>query len=206
MTGDNSVSQWIQELKEGNQEVAQELWERYYPRLVALARRKLEQAPRRVADEEDAVVSAFDSFCRGAEAGRFPLLHDRNDLWSLLAVITARKAMNQAKYHRRQKRGGGNVAGESAFFIDGSEQGGAGIAQIVGSEPTPEFAATLVEQFAELLDRLGDSQLSQIAVRKMEGYSNSEIATEWGCANSTVVRKLRLIRKKLLGESLRDKR
>ena len=49
---------------------------------------------RRAADEEDVALSAFDSFCRGAEQGRFPQLDGRDDLWHLLVVITVRKKPN----------------------------------------------------------------------------------------------------------------
>src|ERR1043165_1882401 len=89
MNGDGSITRWIGQLKAGDPVAAQLLWERYFRRLVGLARKKLDGAPRRMADEEDVALSAFDSFCRGAEHGRFPRLEDRDDLWRLLVVITA---------------------------------------------------------------------------------------------------------------------
>ena len=89
MLSNGSVSHWIVQLKAGNQAAAQELWEDYFQRLVRLARRRLRGRSRRAADEEDVALSAFDSFCRGAEQGRFPRLTDRDNLWRLLVVITA---------------------------------------------------------------------------------------------------------------------
>jgi hypothetical protein len=53
MSSAGSVTHWIRELKAGNHLAAQELWEKYFQRLVALARSKLRNRPRRVADEED---------------------------------------------------------------------------------------------------------------------------------------------------------
>jgi hypothetical protein len=76
-----SVTRWLEQLKAGEQAAVQQLWTRYYARLVRLAREKLGAAPRQAADEEDVALSAFDSFCRAAEAGRFPRLLDRDDLW-----------------------------------------------------------------------------------------------------------------------------
>src|SRR6478672_9490680 len=87
-----SVSHWIHLIKAGENDAAQPLWERYFQRLARFARKELQGNPRRLADEEDVALSAFDSFCRGAAAGRFPQLADRDDLWRLLLVITARKA------------------------------------------------------------------------------------------------------------------
>src|SRR6202034_1431934 len=94
---DGSVTRWIGDLKAGGAAAAQPLWERYFDRLVRLARNKLRARPRRAAveDEEDAALSAFDSFCRGAARGRFPRLTDRDDLWRLLVVLTVRKALDQ---------------------------------------------------------------------------------------------------------------
>src|SRR6516164_710913 len=102
-----SVTQWLDRLKAGDPHAAQKLWERYFRRLVGLARKKLGAAPRRAADEEDVALSAFASFCRGAAHGCFSQLHDRADLWQLLVMLTARKAFDLTQHERRQKRGGG---------------------------------------------------------------------------------------------------
>jgi DNA-directed RNA polymerase specialized sigma24 family protein len=109
-------------------------------------------------------------------------------------VITARKAYDFIKREASQKEGGGAVRGDSALRgPDGSP--GAGWEQVVGDEPTPEFAAQAAEEYRRLLERLGDDQLRSIAVWKMEGYTNEEIAARLGCAVVTVERRLHLIRK-----------
>jgi DNA-directed RNA polymerase specialized sigma24 family protein len=163
---------------------------------VYLAGRKLRNAPRRAADEEDVALSAFDSFCQGAAQGRFPQLRDRDDLWGLLIVITARKALNLARHEMRQKRGGGRVVNDAtpsgAADSSGAESP---VDQVVGREPTPAFAAQVGEEFRRLLDKLSDGELRQIAIWKMEGYTNAEIAARIDCAIPTVERRLRLIRK-----------
>jgi hypothetical protein len=72
MPAPGSVTHWINALKGGDPAAAQKLWERYFARLVGLARKKLQGTRHLTADEEDVALSAFDSFCRGAAAGRFP--------------------------------------------------------------------------------------------------------------------------------------
>src|SRR5207249_11665632 len=109
----DSVTDWIASLKAGDADAAQKLWQRYFESLVRLARGRLRGAPRAMADEEDVALSAFDSFVRGAARGRYPRLDDREDLWRLLVVITERKALDQARHERQQKRGGGKVVGMS---------------------------------------------------------------------------------------------
>ncbi len=92
-----SVSGWIAALKLGDRRAAHPLWQRYYRRLMALARKVLRGARPRSADEEDVVQNAFHSFFRGVGGGRFPRLDDRDSLWRLLVVITANKALKQLK-------------------------------------------------------------------------------------------------------------
>src|SRR5262245_46472049 len=140
MSSEGSITNWFGQLREGDRAAAQKLWESYFQRLVGIARKRLKGQPRRAADEEDAALSAFDSFCRGAEQGRFPQLADRDDLWQLLVTITDRKAIDLVQHEHRQKRGGGTVRGESALArAYASSQADAALAQVLSPEPTPEF-------------------------------------------------------------------
>src|SRR4051794_14548651 len=105
--GEGSVTRWISDVRAGQGSAAQHLWERYFDRLVRLARSKLHARRRGVVeDEEDAALSAFDSFCRGAAGGHFPQLGGRDDLWRLLVTITARKALDQVERQGAIRRGG----------------------------------------------------------------------------------------------------
>jgi RNA polymerase sigma factor (sigma-70 family) len=195
MSSDGSVTNWVGQLRTGDGAAAQRLWERYFRRLVGLARKRLQGLPRRAADEEDVALSAFDSFYRGVEQGRFPQLNDRHNLWELLVVITARKAIDLRQHETRKKRGGGQVRGESVLDgWPGAEDGGAAIEQVVGDEPSPELAAQLAEQVERLLGTLPGEQLRTVALMKLEGYTNAEVAARLGCAEVTVERRLGLIR------------
>jgi DNA-directed RNA polymerase specialized sigma24 family protein len=193
MPDTDSLTHWIVELKAGNVAAAQKLWEAYYARLVGLARKRLRGSRRRVTDEEDVALSAFDSFCRGAQQGRFPLLRDRQNLWPLLVRITVRKAADQIQHDNRAKRGGGRVRGESAL-VSPDRSSAAGWDQIPGEEPTPEFALQVAEECHRLLQLLKNDELRSVAVWKMEGYTNAEIAGKLGCVEGSVERKLRVIR------------
>src|ERR1700678_1945483 len=104
--GGGSVTRWIGPLKAGDVEAAQALWDRYFDSLVRLARTRLHDVPRAVADEEDVALSAFHCLCRGATGGRFPQLADRDNLWRLLATIAAQKAIDLQRRETREKRGG----------------------------------------------------------------------------------------------------
>src|SRR4051812_12260761 len=139
---EGSVTRWLGDLKAGDPAAAQRLWERYFASLVRLAQAKLRSSRRVAEDEEDAALSAFDSFCSSAAKGRFPRLDDRDDLWHVLVALTRRKAADQARRQKRQKRGGGRLANESELADDGR----ALLDAIAGPEPSPEFAAELAEE------------------------------------------------------------
>jgi RNA polymerase sigma factor (sigma-70 family) len=189
-----SVTQWLGQLKAGDRAAAQKLWQAYFQRLVSLARRKLLGTPRQAAADEEAVaLSAFDSFCRAAAQGRFPRLDDRDDLRQLLVLIAERKACDLIEREHRQKRGGGKVQDEAA--LEGTESTAPGLAQVIGREPTPELAAQLAEECRRLLDALGDEQLRTLALWKLEGYTNDEIAAKLAVSRRTVERKLQRIRR-----------
>jgi hypothetical protein len=72
----------------------------------------------------------------------------------------------------------------------------ANLEQVLGHEPTPEFAAQVAEEFQRLLEGLGDADLRTIAVWKMEGYTTDEMAAKLRRAPRTVERKLDLIRRR----------
>jgi RNA polymerase sigma factor (sigma-70 family) len=193
MSSNQSVTRWIVRAREGDQVAAQKLWQRYFGQLVRLARKKLSGAKRSVADEEDVALSAMDSFIRRAAAGRFPDLNDRNHLWPLLVTITVRKACKLAKHERRQKRGGSPVKDNSAPIKSAHEI--TSWDQIISREPGPAIAFEIKEEFHRLLEKLEEESLRQIALWKLEGYTNAEIAGKLQCVERTVERKLHLIRR-----------
>jgi DNA-directed RNA polymerase specialized sigma24 family protein len=193
MESGGSVTGWIGALKKGDRDAAQRIWNAYFQRLVGLAWARLRNAPRGAADEEDVTLSAFDSFFRGVERGRFPKLDDRDDLWQLLVVITVRKAANLARHERRQSRGAGQVRSLS----DLAEWGAGDPAAL---EPTPELAAQVADECRRLLGLLHDETLREVALLKMEGYTHEEIGAKLGFVRQTVDRKLRAIRQIWVGK------
>jgi RNA polymerase sigma factor (sigma-70 family) len=191
MSSAGSVTRWIEELRAGESAAAQPLWEAYYSQMVALARRKLAGTPRRVADEEDVALSAFNSFCVGIKRGQFTRLTDRTNLWPLLVAITAHKSVDQLRRQGRQKRQPGSSAQSPE-----NNSGADGILGLISREPSPEFALEVAEQLEQLLaslDVAGDADLREIAILRMEGHSQKEIAERLNCVPRTIARKLQLV-------------
>src|SRR5262245_32166037 len=170
------VTRWIAQVKGGERSAVPPLLERYFQRLVDLARARLRTVPGLAGYDEDVALSAFKSLCLGAERNRFPQLADRDDLWRLLAVLTVRKAID---LQRRRRPAGAHPAD---------------LDDLLSREPDPELAAEMSDEFDRLLGQLDDAQLRQIALWKVEGYTNGEIAQRLGCAERSVERKLHRIR------------
>ena len=193
MQNEHSVTSWLKELQNGDNDAAGRLWERFHLRLVTRAKARLDASPVRMADADDVVQEAFQSFFRRAQQHQFPELTDRDDLWSLLLTITDRKALNEIRASRAQKRGSGQVRGESVFGrLDSDEV--AGIDRMADSSPTPDDAVMVMESCEQLLSLLNSEQ-RQIAICKLEGRTNKEIAQRLDCAVATVERRLQLIRR-----------
>lgn len=185
MSVEGSVSKHIGLLKEGDQAAARHLWQRYFGRLVRLARRKLPDKARRAADEEDVALAAFARFCQRAEQGKLPTVRNRDDLWRILVTLTVRMAIDQVRCEERKKRGG--ATGETLSDADPD--------QLASRQARPEFIVQVAEECQRLLGALDDEELKLIAVWKTEGYTNEEIASELGCVLRTVERKVRAIRR-----------
>ena len=191
MSSRPNVTHWIDLVKEGDSGAANEIWRHYFDRLAGAVRGRLYGQNRAVSDEEDIVLSVFNSFYDAAQDGRFPDLADRDDLWRLLMTMAARKVIDKRRHDQRQRRGG-DVTVQSLDQQDESGQ----FAEAIGTEPSPEMVLMMQEAVERLFSHLGVGQLRDLAGAKLEGYSNAELARKFDCSERTIERRLHLIREK----------
>jgi RNA polymerase sigma factor (sigma-70 family) len=197
MDAQGSVTRLIEQLRSDDpilrDDAARGLWERYVSALLELARHHLDRKLLHREDEEDVLQSMYASFCSRQQRGSFEL-NGRNDLWKLLVTVTLRKARNAARRNRQEARDYRRERGQGG----GDSSSGAWALELMdASEPTPEDAAALNEELQKRLRALGDPVLRRIALRKLEGYTNKEIARELdNCTERTIERKLARIRTK----------
>jgi RNA polymerase sigma factor (sigma-70 family) len=177
-------------------EAARLVWEHYFRDLLALAHRHLGWRIRQRVDAEDVLQSMYASVCRRQQRGEFEL-YDRDDFWKLLVTITLNKARNAAKWHQRARR---DVARELALPAaeDGLSEGPS--LSIAATGPTPEEVVALAEELEQRLLSLDDDPLDPllkpVALKKLEGLTNKEIAVDLNYTERTIERKLDKIRKK----------
>jgi len=185
-----SISRQLQQLKAGDRDAIRTLWERCYTDVVRAARRKLGNAPRRVSDEDDVASTAFQNFFAAVEEGRFTRLDSRDDLWQVLLMLVSRSVSRQKKQATRAKRGAGKVRGESAFLKtdnrDSTERG----LDMLAARPTVAIFSAMTYSCEGLLEKLPSDELRVIAVMRLEGHTDSEIAASLNCSRSTIQRRL----------------
>jgi DNA-directed RNA polymerase specialized sigma24 family protein len=191
MHSDGSVTRWLLGLRDRDADSIREIWQRYFQRLVELARRQLHGRAWLGTDEQDVALSALHSFIQRTARGDFPNLDGRDELWRLLTVITRRKALNVIRGALTKRAGEGKVV-ELDLVLH----------QTLPEEPTPEQIAELLDeanQFLNVVLPRHDGKLRVVALRKLNGEENAQIARQLGVSRRTVERKLELIR--LLWES-----
>ena len=195
MSVHGSVTWLLQDLRSTDpavyQKAARLIWDRYFRALLSLAQAHLHPRVRRREDEEDVLQSMYASFCRRQRRGDFDLAN-RDELWGLLVTITLRKARDAARRQHRQARDVGREQGGPAAEGAGPPQWA--LEQMEAVAPTPAEAAVMNEALEERLGALADPVLRRVAMLKLEGYTNPEIAAELGITPRTVERKLDRIR------------
>jgi DNA-directed RNA polymerase specialized sigma24 family protein len=205
MSLEGSVTKDLGKLKQGDHAAARALWERYFPSLVAMARRQFRSITGGAADEEDVALGAFARFCESAEQGRLSEVRNRNEVRRLLFALTVRMSIDELRRERRQKRGGTGLA-------ERNDSPGAMLASDVPAElvisrvPPPDLVVQVAEECERLLASLNDDDLKAIAVWKSEGCTNAEIAGKLGVVLRTVERKLHVIRQRWAADATPQER
>jgi RNA polymerase sigma factor (sigma-70 family) len=197
MGREGSVTRLLQALRSDDaaeRELAARLiWQRYFRDLLELARNNLNKRIRRREDEEDVLQSMYKSFCLRQQRGEFDLA-SRDSLWKLLVTITLRKVRNAAKKQMREKRDVGRE--QTISDRDDDESGNWALEQMDAAGPSPAQAAVLNECLERRLEALADPELRRIALLRLEGYTNREIADQFHRTERSIERRLERIRDK----------
>ncbi len=190
MSPQDSFADVMERLRRGEGAAAQQLFNRFAARLVALARQRLDNQLRQKVDPEDILQSVCKSFFLRYAGGEFELANWDN-LWTLLTLLTVRKCANLAKRYHTDRR---DVRREAAREAKAEESAPGW--EAMDREPRPEEAAMLAEIVERLLQEL-DPRDREILVLSLQGYSHEEISRQVGYAERTVRRVLAQVRKRL---------
>jgi len=164
--------QLIQAYRQGDQQAASALFERYYTRLLELIGRQLGWQLKEVAGSTDVAQSVLRSFFSQIQNHSVQLGPD-DSLWPLLVTIALNKVRNLGKFWQREKRDPGRQVPFNAEN-DPLEHG-----------PSPHDVAAVKELIGRLLEPFSDRR-RRIVELILEGQPVGEIAVQVGATQRTV--------------------
>lgn len=178
-----SVTHWINELQAGSELAAQILWQHLHKGLLALAQKQLIEQPATAFDEEDVVLSAFNALCDAIRTGRYDI-GDRNELWRMATVIVVNRAYNRVRDEKRLRRGGGRKRHPSSV-----------LESLTCPKPDASTVLMMQEECQAMLAKLATPDLEMVALLKVEGHTDEQVAEKLGCSRRTIQRRLSIIRR-----------
>lgn len=180
----------LERFRNGDEEAAEELFERFANRLIALARSRISGKLARRVDAEDVVQSVYNSFFRRAKAGEYEIQR-RGDMWRLLASITIHKVLSQAEHYRQQKRSLDKE--QSVHLVTG---GPAVRLEVLARDPSPSDAAAIVEELELVMSQILPLH-RQILELRLQGWTIPEISEHVRRSERSVRRALQNVREAL---------
>lgn len=184
MANSQTVTGLLLDVRNGNDEAIERLFDLYLTRLEMIGRQtyrsKFADVHRPVEDEEDAAISALETFCAALRSGKVNQVANRHQLWKLLVTITIRKIYDQRERATAQKRGGKGEIRKSSEDLE----------ELLSKLPAPDAAAELSDNYNEAMRVLADDRQRRIVSLDMQGKTREEIAEELGVTERTVYREL----------------
>ncbi|MDZ4852536.1 MAG: sigma-70 family RNA polymerase sigma factor [Pirellulaceae bacterium] len=165
------VDQW----RAGDQDAATALYNRYQNRLLMLVSGHLSDKLRRRLDPDELVQSIMKSAFRVTSEQDIGC-HDETGFWKWLVTVALNKTFKRIDRETASKRdpkretGGDTVLGERIL-----------------RDPTPDDVVEVSELLEKILAKLTDVQ-GKILLGKLDGLSQSEIATQLGVSTKTIQR------------------
>ena len=173
MSENSSFQNLMECLKASEPDAAEQVFQRYAQRLIAVARAHLDNQAHRKVDPEDVLQSVFRCFFTRQAEGEW-ILNSWDNLWSMLIVITVRKCGQWNQHFRWGRR---NAALEVPAGSGGTDSGQQW--EVAALEPTPEEAILLAETVAEIMKTLKDRE-RPVLMLSLQGYSIPEISEQIG--------------------------
>ncbi len=185
----HSVTAWIESLKQGDPTAAEAIWTRFIARVKAMAHDKIQNVPARFGDHDDLAQNVFAAVFDGIQNDRFRQIDSREDLWQILAMVTARRSADLWR-----KAVSSSESGESAIVRPDSGAN-ASFADIMGQVSDELLVDSIGLAGSELMQSL-EPKLQSVAMLRFKGHSNREIAEQIGRSVKTVERYMKMIREK----------
>jgi RNA polymerase sigma-70 factor, ECF subfamily len=181
--------------RRGDQDAARQIVERYFDRMLRLARRRISQRLASRVDPEDIVQSVFRTFFVRLKDGQF-VFQDEDDLCKLLMRITLHKTLRQVAFHKAAKR-------DPNLETNQGDQHREQLLALLDKEPSAEATVAFLDQMEHFLEQL-EPQTRQIIEMRLQGFTNDEIAKELNIYDRKIRRAVERVRDLACQEGLAD--
>lgn len=171
--------------RQGNQDAARQIVDRYLDRLLTLARRRISQRLASRVDAEDIVQSVFRTFFVRLKDGQFSF-DDQDDLCKLLMRITLHKTLRQVAFHKAAKR-------DPNLETPQGEHHHEQLMALFDQEPTQEATVAFLDQLEHFLAQLRPQE-REILEMRLQGHSNEDIASKLGIYDRKIRRVIEHVR------------
>ena len=181
-----NITSDVAALKRGDEEAIRRLWDRYFPLIVKLARKRFraERQGDGVEGPTDAAALAFHELCvEIAQQSASINAPNREEFFRNLANRTRSRVIDILRRESAAKRGGLlNIDGEMSFE------------EFVSAIQTPAQLVIGRDDCDRFLESLNDEVLRKIVQLRLEDYTIAEISERLNCCVATVNRKMERIR------------
>jgi RNA polymerase sigma-70 factor (ECF subfamily) len=186
------------QLRDGRNEAAAQVFNRFANRLIVLARKQLDPKVRQKVDPEDVMQSVFRSFMIRNATGQLGQFDSWDNLWAMLVVMTQRKCGRRIDYFHADRRDVRREIGATPPTAQSNVDFG-----LSADDPTPSEAAMLTETLERLMNSF-EGRNREILTLSLQGYSAPEVSTRLGCTERTVYRLLERVKEWLEASQAAD--
>lgn len=187
-----SVTRWISQIREGQQEALDAFSKRYFSKIRNLAKSRLSKP-----DSEEVANDVLIALTNSIASGKYPDLTDRTSLWYLILKITQRRVIALSRRDRARRRIPMELVESEptndAEDMDSLTEYESDLDDVITSKSSDATWVEISDCWEELLRCLPDDECRKIAQLKLEYYSNREIAQMLRFTPSMINRKVRLI-------------
>lgn len=184
-----SVSGWIAQLRQGDPAAINNLVARYFGKIAQYAEGRLRRGIRVTDDGEDIALTVLQAIAKQVSNGRYPDLQDRDDLWFMMIVIAQHAVIDRQRVELRRSKSGAPIHNMTDLLQTYNVE----LDNFIGREDSEARLLEIIDCWEELLRKLPDDRMRQVAQLKIQGLSNREVANELDLVPRTVDRKVNAI-------------
>lgn len=183
-----SVTEWLLQIRHGDEVATNNLVSRYFGRLARYADRK-RRSTKTTDDGEDIALEVLDAVLRRIKQEEYPDLNDRQRLWLLLMVSVQNRVISRHRKHSRRL----NLGIEIQTVTDLMATICIDLDEFLDDPDLDTEFDEILEFWEKSIRSFKSEETQMVAKLKLTGLSNRQIAERLGMSPRSVDRKVQMI-------------